>query len=241
VRPAANLRLPAADLSLATPAGGGDAELAGQHKAEEVIKTFLGYTKVEDVLDHVLNRERVAPGIRKFYAEHPLEPTPFTELVLDSGAHVAESNIQAFLFRVRSQDRAEGFPICVEETPQGYKIEWEAFIQCRERSAAKFWKDSQAESSSLYVILKRSHYFGDDMQNLDDFDCFRINSPNPDEQPAYAFARKDSAFSRKFRNQIAWDANYFAVATFTHVKNTPGGVHHEILDIVRFNWRGAGK
>lgn len=216
-------------------------EQAGQRKAEDAIRAFLGFTKVEDIIDSSLNRERIAPAMGKYYAANPPTPTSFTDLVLDSTASEKESSAQAFLFRVRTQDRPAGFPVCVEQTSEGYKIEWEAFVQCRDRTAATFWKTSATEPRSLYVILKRSHYFGEDMENLDDYDCFRIKSPNPDEEPVYAFARKDSTFCRKYRNQLTWDANYFAVATFTHVKSGKGTTHQEIVDIERFNWRSGGK
>jgi hypothetical protein len=223
------------------PSGPPPTELIGQRKAEDAIRAFLGSTKVDEITASALNRERVAPAIAKYYAANPLQPMPFTDLVLDSSARTNETNTEAFLFRVRTQERPQGFPVCVEQTPEGYKIEWEAFIQCRDRAAANFWKSAAQETRSLYVILKRSHYFGEDMENVDDFDCFRINSPNPDEEPVYAFARKDSTFSRKYRNQITWDANYFAVAAFTHIKNTKGQTHQEIMDIERFNWRSGGK
>ena len=221
------------------PPSATDPEQVAQQQAEAAIKNFLNLSTVPEILDHVLNRERIESEVHKYYSANPPQPTPFTDLILDSTARVADANVKAFLYRVRSKDRPDGFPICLEETPAGYKVEWNAFTQCRDRAAAQFWKGSGQESASLYVVLKRSHYFGEDMTNLEEFDCFRINSPNPDEEPVYAFARKDSTFSRKFRNQIAWDANYFAVAVFTHAKNSQGAVHHEIIDIERFNWRGA--
>jgi hypothetical protein len=224
-----------------TPAPPGDIDDQKQQQAESAIKAFLSATSVEALLPLVLNRDRITPALNKYYAEQPLAPTPFTEIVLDSSARISDSKVQAFLYRVRSGERPEGFPICAEQTAQGFKIEWDAFIQCRDRAAANFWKNPAAEPASLYVILKRSHYFGDDMTNLDDYDCFRVNSPNPDEEPVYAFARKDSNFSRKFHSQLTWDANYFAVAGFVHAKNAKGDVHHEIVDIERFNWRSGGK
>ncbi len=218
-----------------------DPELAAQREAETAIKSFLGYSDLEDVLSHILHRDQLTPAVAKYYLAQPLAPTPFTEVVIDSAARLSETNLQAFLFRVRTADRPLGFPICAEATPAGYKIQWESFIQCRDRTAANFWKSPQSDPQSLYVILKRSHYFGEDVGHLEEYDCYRINTPNPDEEAVYAFARKDAAFSRKYRNQLAWDANYFAVALFANIRNAEGIVHHEILDIDRFNWRCVSK
>ncbi len=218
-----------------------DANEQKQLQAEAAIKAFLSAANKEELLSMILNRDQVTPSLNKYYEQQPLAPTPFTEIVLDSSARISDTKVQAFLYRVRSAERPQGFPICAEQTAEGFKIEWTAFIQCRDRAAANFWKSSTSDAASLYVILKRSHYFGEDMTDLDDYDCFKVNSPNPDEEPVYSFARKDSSFSRKFRNQLTWDANYFAVAKFVPVKNAKGSVHHEIVDIERFNWRSSGK
>jgi hypothetical protein len=215
--------------------------MKGQTRAEAALRAYLAYTNVPDVLEHSLSKDRIAQSVATYYATHPIAATPFTEIVLDSGAEVAQTKTKAFLFRIRNTDRPNGYPVCMEETNTGYKVEWTAFTQCRDRAAANFWKNPSENPASLYIILKRSHYFGEDVGNIDDMDCYRINSPNPDEEPVYAFSRKDSAFSRKFRNQIVWDANYFAVAAFTHVKTDKGTTRLEITDIERFNWRSSEK
>lgn len=213
-------------------------EEAAQQKGLAAVKNFLAATTVEGVSANILNSAKLAPKLSAYYGKKAIAPTEFDNIVLDSGARVPETNSRAFLFRVRSPDRTQGFPVCVEETPDGYKIEWEAFIQCRDRVAANFWKDPASPATSLFVIVKRSHYFDEDLVNLDDYECFRINSPNPDEEEFYAFSRKDSAFVKKNRMLLNWDANYFVVAQFTHVKNSKGVSHVEIVDIDRFNWRG---
>ena len=213
-------------------------EEAAQQKGLAAVKSFLTATTIEGVSANILNSAKLAPKLTAYYGAKAIPPTEFDNIVLDSGARVPETNSRAFLFRIRSPDRTQGFPVCVEETPQGYRIEWEAFIQCRDRVAANFWKDASLPQTSLFVIVKRSHYFDEDLVNLDDYECFRINSPNPDEEEFYAFARKDSAFVKKNRMLLNWDANYFVVAQFTHVKNSKGVSHVEIVDIDRFNWRG---
>jgi hypothetical protein len=213
-------------------------EEAAQQKGLAAVKSFLTATTIEGVSANILNSTKLAPKLTSYYGSKAIPPTEFDNIVLDSGARVPETNSRAFLFRIRSPDRTQGFPVCVEETPQGYKIEWEAFIQCRDRVAANFWKDASQPQTSLFVIVKRSHYFDEDLVNLDDYECFRINSPNPDEEEFYAFARKDSAFVKKNRMLLNWDANYFVVAQFNHVKNSKGVSHVEIVDIDRFNWRG---
>ena len=213
-------------------------EEAAQQKGLAAVKSFLAATTIEGVSANILNSAKLAPKLSAYYGKKAIAPTEFDNIVLDSGARVPETNSRAFLFRVRSPDRTQGFPVCVEETPEGYKIEWEAFIQCRDRVAANFWKDPTSPATSLFVIVKRSHYFEEDLLNLDDYECFRINSPNPDEEEFYAFSRKDSAFVKKNRMLLNWDANYFVVAQFTHVKNSKGVSHVEIVDIDRFNWRG---
>ena len=204
------------------------------------MKKFLASTNVGELLPLILNSEKLGQTVRKYYVSDDVPPTPFDNIVVDSGARVPETNTRAFLFRVRSPERPQGFPVCTEETPQGFKIEWEAFVQCRDRTLATFWKSADSQPTRLFVVLKRSHYFEEDVPNLEDYDCFSISSPNPDEDPVYAFAKKNSAFTQKFRSRLSWEANFFIVATFSHVKSSNGSTHVEIDDIERFSWRNLG-
>lgn len=242
VRPAASLpELPAEpDTSPALPNAQASPEDAARREAEGAVKKFLASTNVGELLPLILNSEKLGQTVRKYYVSDAVPPTPFDNIVMDSGARVPETNTRAFLFRVRSPERPQGFPVCTEETPQGFKIEWEAFVQCRDRTLATFWKSADAPTARLFVVLKRSHYFEEDVPNLEDYDCFSISSPNPDEDPVYAFAKKNSSFTQKFRPRLTWEASYFIVATFSHVKSSNGSTHVEIEDIERFSWRNLG-
>ncbi len=242
VRPAASLpELPAEpDSTPEPPNAQASPEDAARREAEGVVKKFLTSTNVGALLPLILNSDKLGETVRKYYVSDAVPPTPFDNIVMDSGARVPETNTRAFLFRVRSPKRPQGFPVCTEETPQGFKIEWEAFVQCRDRTQATFWKSADATPTRLFVVLKRSHYFEEDVPNLEDYDCFSISSPNPDEDPVYAFAKKNSAFTQKFRSRLTWEASYFIVATFSHVKSSNGSSHVEIEDIERFSWRNLG-
>ena len=215
-------------------------EDAPRREAEITVKKFLAAATIGEVIPLILNAEKLGQTVQKYYGGNVVPPTPFDTIVLDTGARVPETNSRAFLFRVSSADRRQGFPICTEETPQGFKVEWEAFVQCRDRTHANFWKSPVAPAARLFVVLKRSHYFEEDVPNLEDYDCFSISSPNPDEDPVYAFAKKNSAFTQKYRTRLSWEASYFVVGTFSHVKSSNGSTHVEIEDIERFSWRNLG-
>jgi hypothetical protein len=234
--------LPASVSGEATP---DPATLQGEVKAQEeaklAVEKVLKASNIDEVMKSVLNSSTVGPKIAAYHNGRPVTPFAYDGLAMDSGSRVPGTNQRAFLFRARSAERPQGFPICVEETSEGYKVEWEAYIQCRDRTVTTFWNTPAAEPKSLFVVLKRSHYFDNDIKNLEDFDCFTLNSPNPDEDALTAFARKDSSFAKKFSSQIKWDANYFAVAQFAHIQRKNEPDHVEILEIERFNWRSAAK
>ncbi len=212
-------------------------EEAEQRKARDVIKSLLRAGSVDQVIDLIHEKDRVGDLARAYYGDKPLAPVPFDSVVFDSGARVPDTNGHAYLFRVRSPDRTHGFPISAEETPAGYKIDWEAYVQCKDRLTRSFWKNSDQAPASLYVILKRGHYFGDDIPNSDSLYCFKINSPNPDEEPNYAFLGKGTELARDLDRRLQWDATYFVIADFAQVKHS-GGSHVELRKINRWSWRG---
>jgi len=236
IRPAADL--PELPVEVDPPVENlpGGVEASEQRRARDAVKNLLEASSVESILNLVHNAKSLAPAIKSYYGDK-VAPVSFDSIVFDSGARVPSTNGRAYLFRVRSPDRPQGFPVSTEETPGGYKIDWEAYVQCKDRAMAKFWSNPEAPPETLFTVLQRAHYFDSDIPNVDALDCLKVTSPNPDEEPYFAFVPKGSELSLLIGQQILWDKKYFALATFTHAAH-PGGKHVELSRVVRWVWRG---
>lgn len=218
----------------ASPAG---AEGVEQQKAREAVQHLLEANSVDRILTLVHNPKTLAPAIQAYYSGQKPQQVPFDGIVFDSGARIPATNGRAYLFRVRSPDREQGFPVSTEETPDGYKIDWEAFVQCKDRAMARFWPNPQAAAQTFYVVLQRAHYFESDVPEIDRFECLKATSPNPDDDPFFAFVPKESELGRMVTQKIYWDKKYFAVAAFSHVPHAGGGQHVELTRVLRWVWR----
>lgn len=240
IRPATDLPKLPSEPKPKSPPDSGKPEDPAQKAARQAVEKFLASTSKAELLERIIAPQEFASRVNSFYGDKSISPINFDNIGLESSAVVPETKFKAFLFRVRSPDRPLGFPVCTEETPQGFKIEWEIFAQCQQRSAAKYWKSHSEPKSSFYAIIKRAHYFDNDVPNLDAYECYEISTPNPDDEKMYAFTKKDGAFERKFQHRLRWHNRYFIVGQFRHLPHGNGGSHVEILDIVRFNWRSQG-
>ncbi|MDG2126055.1 MAG: hypothetical protein P8J87_20310, partial [Verrucomicrobiales bacterium] len=104
---------------------------------------------------------------------------------------------------------------------------------------AKFAKtgDEKGVAGGFYVVMKRSHYFKDDVPERDEKLCFHLASPLPGDPGVYVFADKLSAEGRKLGNETRWGALYFPVVRLSRVENPIGEPYLMLLDVVREKWR----
>ncbi|MFO1481763.1 MAG: ABC transporter substrate-binding protein [Verrucomicrobiaceae bacterium] len=60
-------------------------------------------------------------------------------------------------------------------------------------------------SKTHQVRLQRSHYFDNDVPNLDGMDCFEIKGPNDPLLKRFAFVPRDSHLGRELQNSVPWE------------------------------------
>jgi cell division protein FtsI/penicillin-binding protein 2/N-acetylmuramoyl-L-alanine amidase len=68
---------------------------------------------------------------------------------------------------------------------------------------AEFFKSFQSEPRRFTVRLSRSHYFGDDVPNLEGRDCFEVVLVN-DPKVHHAFVLKSSPLAKELTDRVTW-------------------------------------
>ena len=121
----------------------------------------------------------------------------------------------------------------------GDKVDWDAFVQCKDRLLKKFAETGEVNGANagFYVMLKRSHYFKDDVPDVEGKLCFYVESPMPGERGVYAFVDKLSAEARELESKIRWGALYFPVVRLSRVEQPDGEPYLVLREVVRDQWR----
>ncbi|MFT4549006.1 MAG: hypothetical protein ACI9MB_002976, partial [Verrucomicrobiales bacterium] len=101
----------------------------------------------------------------------------------------------------------------------------------------KFLRDPNSSRGVFYVQMRRSHYFGNDISDVDELHAFRIQSPIAPYPDAYAFLRKSSPEAQSVLERYRWGAGYrpFVELRWVTPKNAEPRV--ELMRVIRHTWR----
>ena len=223
----------AAEIVYAEPAPGVLQDLtpgSPEAKARQVLEKLLESDSRSDFTQLV---HEPAEVLTKFPLER-LHPTPRKRLLFDASEKMPQSNLKYHLFRVVTDDVPLGFPVAIEDTENGPRIDYGAFIQCRDQLLDKFMGSPSAKSEPFLVTLRRGHYFENQLPQaeLDQLICFEIASPNPSSPRHSVFIQRGTELGRLALNKYTWDRLYTPILELSGKGN---GVH--ITNLLGDKWQ----
>jgi hypothetical protein len=211
-----------------------DPELA---VAQTAVQSLISARTVESLLPVIFDGERLREGLVNYYASRPLRPLEGAVIEIQFSGRIPATDARAFIFSVVDSEHPRGFPVSAEATRTGYKIDWESYIQWRDEWLRGFIENRPTGPYTLFVVLRRSHYFNDDVANLDQKVCFKIASAIPGDAGANAFVEKKSAVGKSLADTYEWGKVYFPVLELEWTKDENQKSYIKINRVVRPTWR----
>lgn len=205
---------PAADpaISPPTPAVAEEDTPAEAKPAVDALKKFLFATSLADRLQHTLGAEHMKPLMERYYTRSPdgpvlvdriqfvrMDPNP----ELGSGKHC--------IFSLENKTWEFPVPVMLEEQADGFKVDWLAFVEFKDRLLEKFFQGYQEGPARFHVGIIRQHYFEDNVPNIDTKDAFRVMPAPPNSYQASVFISKDTQLAQQLRNRLPWETHVWAV------------------------------
>jgi len=200
------------------------------------LDAFLLSGNIEELLMFVADREIVEPEIRAHYKGGSRTPIAHRSIDEDKSGIVPGTNKRAYMFWVTTSRRK--IPVSVEETDEGYKVDWAAFTQFHDGTFENFIRKPNSPAGGYYVELRRSHIFGNSVPDQDELHVFRVRSPIAPYPEAYAFLRRDNPEAQSILERYPWGKEGRPFIELKWVK--PGGGAEqriEIERIARHAWR----
>jgi hypothetical protein len=223
--------------AVAPEAAVGDPQVTDEQRA---VRGLISATTVEEVLPWIYDAESMETIIRDYHKAHPIEPLAEAVVELEYSGVMPATGDKAHIFTILHPRHPRGFPISAERTPQGFRIDWESYIQLRDGWLARFLEKKPTEPETLFVVLRRTHYFNDDVPALEEKLSFKITSAVPGDEGAVAFVDRHSAVGRSLAELYEWRTLYFPVVELQWVPTQNGGQYLKINRVVRPTWRRVG-
>jgi hypothetical protein len=180
--------------------------------AAEALKKFLSASSLAERLQYTLGAELMKPLMERYYtrsADGPvivdriqfvrMDPNP----ELGSGRHC--------IFSLENKTWEFPVPVMLEEQADGFKVDWLAFVEFKDRLLEKFFQACQEGPARFHVGIIRQHYFEDGVPNVDRKDAFRVMPAPPNSYNASVFLDKDSALAQELRTRLPWETHVWAV------------------------------
>ena len=143
-----------------------------------------------------------------------------------------------YAFIIFMPGKEEGVPVSVEETKAGCLVEWSTFIEGKDGLLNKFYKAYQKGPQTFRVLVRRGHYFVDDVPNQDRRSVFDLSPPDG-TGPYKLWIDKDSvAYSKHFAtgDRTRWEISSMMVVTLEWEKTETGATFVRLRDIVADTW-----
>jgi hypothetical protein len=186
---------------------------------------------------HVQTPGTIRPLMEQYYRENPEGPVSVRMIqLLRHDKAPASGGLPHCVFQVSGGDLKQPLPVMVEETPAGWKVDWLTFTEFKDDLLAKFMAGPQEEPKRFHVMIRKTHYFDDDVPNLDELICFEIQPPMPGYS-AYVFARKGTELSRALEANLRWEMPKTAVVAelLWHSEGPRRWV--ELTAVPQYNWK----
>ena len=208
----------------------------------EALASFLGATNWQERSKYVQSADRVTPLMEKYYKDKVDGPVHATTVTFQNSERVPGNDSMLFLFHITTSKVPEGFPVSVEETKDGMRVDWEPFVEFNDKLLFGFLNNYQEEPAQFHVIMRRAHYFGPGVPDLEDKYAFRIEPPIPGYQ-GYAFVdRDDPLVQSKLSYQLEWHAISYPIVELKWERSDDTRQQYvTIKDIVQNNWRAEKK
>jgi hypothetical protein len=208
--------------------------------SRKTLELFLLSSNPAERLAVCQRPEKIRAELETYYQTHSSGPLPLEQLALLAEDLVPDTTLNLHLYNVLLKDRESPIPVSVEETRDGFRVDWQTFIESYEHRLRTFFSKPIKEPGQFRVLLRRAHYFGPPVPGMEkERIAFSVEPPMRDES-FHVWADKDS---RVFREKLAsgdranWEAESYIVVELVWRGEGQTGQWVGLQKIISDSWR----
>ena len=202
-------------------------------ETRKLLDAFLMAPTWEGRIPFIYKGEKLRPKIEAYY--QTLEDKPVTTYLPEFDFmedNPEPGQLPYLLYYLKISGRLGEFPVLILVTPDGPKIDWESYVEIRDRHLAAFFQKRERGPRTFRVLLKRESYWGADRKtfaNLSDFLTYSVESPDQ-ETKVSAFVSHDTPLAKKLKEIASWGLPPLAAMVELEWKRFPHGTDHLVIN-----------
>ncbi|MDB6117891.1 MAG: hypothetical protein JWO08_1672, partial [Verrucomicrobiaceae bacterium] len=160
------------------------------------LTSFLNARNWKERMKFIQLPEQMEPKLKLYYGSNPDGPIDVDEIQYlrhEESPQVGKGLHAVFVLFSRNWEY--GFPVMVEVTPDGARVDWLTFIEFKDDMLNKFLSNYMEERVQFHVGIHRTHYFDDNIPGLDQKEQFSVTSPMANVR-GFVFVPKGTPFAR---------------------------------------------
>jgi hypothetical protein len=206
--------------------------------ALEALQKFFFAKTWQERLPFVQAPKSMKPIMEDYYTRVPDGPLYPSHIRLLRHNKSPETGPPQCVFEVSGGGLKQPLPLMVETSEEGWKVDWLTFTEFKDDLLLKFLESPQTEPARFHVLMRRAHYFDDDVPALDKKMCFQIMPPAPGFT-GDVFAMKGTPLSRELEKNIGWDVSQAAAVIELQWRKDERYQWVEMTELVQLNWRNV--
>jgi len=219
------------------PAVGNPAPVKASAAAEATLRAFLEAPDWAARSAYVLHPEQTRGAMENYSKQHPDGPTEFNSITLQHGEIDQQTGSTLFIFQVDTDTKPNGIPVVLVETPQGWLVDWAAFVEFRDDWFKQFAEGPPGKSGRFHLVVSRNLEVSEDgWTENEHFDSYLLETPSP-ETGRIAYLAKSSPLAAELTAATEGGRIFTPVLELKKSEADGGRTYLEIVKILATDWR----
>lgn len=203
--------------------------------AEAALKAFLDAPDWTTRSAHVLHPETTRLAMEEYSRQVPDGPTPYQSVTIQNSYTDPKTGNTLFIFQVITEQHPTGIPVAVSETPSGWLIDWQTFIEFRDDLFRSFADGPTGKTGRFHLIVSTPLPPRAAKTENEHFSSFLLDPPIPGRQ-RLAYVRKTAEIHSILTAATQAGAAFTPVLELANRESPDGKSYLEITDIVATDW-----
>lgn len=209
--------------------------------SRKTLEHFLTSTSADQRLAVTLKPVKAKTSMEAFQQTRAGKPFALTELAFLTEGELPDSKWHFHLYNVLLADQEAPIPVAVEQTADGYRIDWHAFHESYTHQLRAFFAAPSEKPGRFRVVMRRAHYFGPPVHGQDTARIAYSIEPPARDETFYAWVDKESlVYQEKLATgeRASWEAESYLIVELLWKGDEKRGRWVGLSRILADNWRG---